>query len=49
MDMMVWSCMFFDQSDGVSIGKCNHLCSLEQYLGSCRLVLLLVSAVCFCV
>ena len=27
-------CMFFDQSDGVSIGKCN------QYLGSCRLVLL---------
>ena len=34
----------FDQSDGVSIGKCNPL-----YSCSCQLVLLLVSAVCFCV
>ena len=32
-----------------SVRSSKHWEPLEQYLGSCRLVLLLVSAVCFCV
>ena len=48
----MWSCMFFDQSDGVSIGKCVFIRTIPRFLSAgfivsvCRVLLCLVRAFC---